>query len=78
MNPGPLVGDGDVDEALADEGAEADGQADLPKEAKKRNKHARQRAQDQPEDDHQGEHDVADIQDVCCKAYQVCHNLDMN
>ena len=75
MDPSQLVGDGDVDDSLADKGAGTGYQAHLPEEGKEGNKHAREGFEDDPEDDCQGEHAVADVQEESCKTNEFCHNL---
>ena len=78
MNPGPLVSNGDMDQALAGESTKASGQKNLFKEAKERNNHAGEMSNRDPEDDERGEHGVADILKVGRKTDQISHNLNLN
>ena len=61
MDPCQLVGYGDVDDSLADEGGCTGDKAYLPEQGEERNKHARKASNDDPEDDGEGKHGVADV-----------------
>ena len=75
MDPFQLVGYGDVDDSLADEGGCTGDKTYLPEEGEERNKHARKASNDDPEDDGEGKHGVADVQEKCSKTNKLCYNL---
>ena len=75
VNPGPLVCDGEVDQALAVEGAQDTQQGGLPQEPVESHAHARKRTNGDPEAQEQGEHAEVHILKEDGAANHISNNL---
>ena len=75
MNPGPLMGNREMDQTETVQDASADDQINLPEEANESNTQAWEMAGRDPKDHDDGGHGDVAVAKVASNTYQVSNNL---